>query len=52
MTGYSRSIWNFREAETELWDMENDTMETITPELKRYEYGIALYVVDSDFCKK
>ena len=43
---------DLREAETEVWDLENDTMEMITPELKNYEYGIALYVVDSDFCKK
>ena len=43
---------DLREAETEIWDLENDKMEMITPELKNYEYGIALYVVDSDFCKK
>ena len=41
-----------REAETEVWDLENDSMEMITPELKNYEYGIALFVVDSNFCKK
>ena len=48
---YNCNFW-IREAETEVWDLENDTMEMITPELKNYEYGIALYVVDSNFCKK
>ena len=39
---------------TEVWDLKNGTNKIIEPRLPddRYVYGIALYVVDKDFCKK
>ena len=39
---------------TEVWELDNGTNKTIEPTLPNgyYIYGIALYVVDKDFCKK
>ena len=42
----------FRPAETEAWDLEEKSMNLITPNLSSFESGIALYVVDANFCKK
>ena len=39
---------------TEVWELENGTNKIIEPTLpdNHYAFGIALYVVDKDFCKK
>merc|ERR1719197_165069 len=39
---------------TEVWKLENGNNKTIEPTLpdNDYRFGIALYVVDKDFCKK
>ena len=39
---------------TEVWELENGNNTIIAPTLPdgHYNYGIALYVVDKDFCKK
>jgi len=39
---------------TEVWKLENGNNKIIQPFLpdEVYAYGIALYVVDKDFCKK
>jgi len=42
----------FRPAETEAWDLEEKSMNLITPNLSSFESGIALYVVDAIFCNK
>jgi len=39
-------------AETEAWDLGEHSMDMITPELTSYEFGLGLWVVPSDFCKK
>ena len=40
--------------DTEVWDLENGTNKIIDPSLadNYYVNGMALYVVDGDFCKK
>ena len=42
------------DAETEVWTMVNGSNKTIKPSLQHmhYTYGIALYAVDFDFCRK
>ena len=39
---------------TEVWELENGNNKTIEPTLPNddYAYGIALYIVEKDFCKK
>ena len=39
---------------TEVWEVENGNNKIIEPTLPdgRYDWGVALYVVDKDFCKK
>ena len=37
---------------TEVWELDNGTNKIIEPTLSDVFYGIALYVVDKDFCKK
>ena len=39
---------------TEIWELEIGTNKIIEPTLPddHYAWGIALYVVDKDFCKK
>ena len=39
---------------TEVWELENGNNKIIQPTLPDgdYRYGIALYVVEKDFCKK
>ena len=55
------SCWFFQcflffqsDAETEVWTMVNESNKTIKPSLQHmhYTYGIALYAVDFDFCRK
>ena len=45
---------SFRPLVTEVWELENGNNKTIEPTLpdSAYAYGIALYVVEKDFCKK
>ena len=39
---------------TEVWELENGNNDIIQPTLPSadYIYGIALYIVEKDFCKK
>jgi len=41
-----------RPAETEAWDLEEHSMDMISPELTNFEFGLGLYAVPSDFCQK
>ena len=45
-------LLNFSPVETEVWNVENGTVDVIEPTLSygHYAYGIALYSVDSNFC--
>ena len=45
---------NFSDVETEVWTMANGTHKNISPSLpeKDYIYGVALYSVDFNFCRK
>jgi len=51
---YQSVFISSRDAETEVWTMANGENKTITPLLPHmhYTYGIALYVVDFNFCRK
>ena len=44
----------FRDLDTEIWEFETGNYRIINPSLREGEYagGIALFVVDADFCKK
>ena len=44
----------FSEAVTEVWELVDENNKVITPSLAngQYAYGIALFPVNSDFCKK
>ena len=44
----------FRDAVTEVWELADENNKVISPSLpyNRYYYGIALFPVNSDFCKK
>jgi len=39
-------------AETETWDLGEHSMDMISPELSNYEFGLGLWAVSSDFCRK
>ena len=45
---------SFRPLVTEVWELENGNNKIIQPTLPDddYAFGIALYVVEKDFCKK
>ena len=44
----------FRPLVTEIWQLENGNNKIIDPTLPDFDYvaGIALYVVEKDFCQK
>ena len=42
---------NLFRLQTEVWDPETGERRMIEPTLDEYENGIALFVVDAEFCK-
>ena len=44
----------FSDAVTEVWELADENNKVIAPSLpyNKYKFGIALFPVNSDFCKK